>query len=123
MEVQRRAFQAELEKVTEELERVKLRSTALEKEIETSKVQKPGQKQIYTQQKPGAKEFFTTKSNRSEEIVGIRDSQGTKGFQADMDTTPAPPNLDTNLHTKALIERQDYTSVAASKPVKIPEQP
>ena len=49
MEVQRRAFQVELEKVTEELEWVKLRSTALEKEIETSKAQRPA----YSSMHPG----------------------------------------------------------------------
>ena len=38
MEAQRQTFQVELEKVIEELAKVKLRSIALEKEIETSKV-------------------------------------------------------------------------------------
>ena len=118
MEAQRRTFQVELEKVTEELERVKLRSTALEKEIKTSKAQKSAQKQNYAQKNPGAKGVTTTKVGRPE-IVEIRDSQSTKSTQADMDTTPAPPNRDTN----ARIERRDYTSVAASKPAKIPEQP
>lgn len=44
MEAKRWTFQVELEKVTEELERVKLRSTTLKKRLEISKAQKSTQK-------------------------------------------------------------------------------
>ena len=56
---------------------MKLRSTALEKEIETSKVQKLAQKQNYTWEKLGAMEVATAKSSRSEEMFEIRDSKST----------------------------------------------
>lgn len=48
MEVHRRNFQVELERVTEEQEQMKLRSTALEKEIEALRSEKPSQKQSST---------------------------------------------------------------------------
>ena len=119
MEIQRRTFQVKLEKVIEELEGMKLRSTALEKEMETSRTQKPAQKQNYAQKKLGTKDVTTTKGSRSEEIVEIRDPQSIKNLQANMDTSSAPPNLDIN----ARIEKRDYALVVASKPAKIPEQP
>ena len=119
METQRRTFQVGLEKVIEELEGIKLRSAALEKEIKTSRTQKPAQKQNYAQKKLGTKDVTTTKGSRPEEIVEIGDPQNIKNLQANMDTSPAPPNLDMN----ARIEKRNYALVAASKPTKIPEQP
>lgn len=96
MEAQKQTFQVELEKVTKQLEKVKLRSTALEKEIKTSKAQKSAQKQNYVREKFGAKEVATAKMSRPEEIVEIRDSQNTKSPQVDMNTTPTQPSIGTN---------------------------
>ena len=72
---------------------MKLRSTALEKEIETSKAQKLTQKQNYTRKKLRAKEVAKAKNSRSEEMVEIRDFQNTKSPQVDVDSTPTPSSL------------------------------
>ncbi len=114
MEVQRQTFQVELENVTEELEKVKLRSTALEKEVETDQSQKSAQKQNYAREKFGAKEVATAKRSRPEEIVEIRDSQSTKSSQADMDTTPTPSSLGTNARIRQSIEMHKVNSSSPS---------
>ena len=119
MEIQRWIFQVELEKVIEELEEMRLRSAAVEKEIEISKTRKPAQKQNYAQKKLETKGVTITKASRSEKIVEIKDPQSIKNLQANMDTFPAPPNLDINTR----IEKRDYALVVVSKPAKIPEQP
>lgn len=51
MKIQRQTFQVELEKIIEKLEEMKLKSVALKKEIEKSKIQKSAQKQNYAQKK------------------------------------------------------------------------
>ena len=73
MEAQRRTFQVELEKITEELERVKLRSTALEKWMEISKVQKSTQKYNYAQKNQGHDQC--TRSSRSDHRYGCMPPQ------------------------------------------------
>ncbi len=87
METQRKTFQVELENVTEELKKVKLRSTALEKRLKISKAQKSAQKQNYAQEMLGAKEVAMAKKSRPEKIVEIRESRSTKSSQRVMDTT------------------------------------
>lgn len=116
MEAQRQTFQVELEKVTKELEKVKLRSTALEKEIETSKAQKSAQKQNYAREKLGIKEVATAKRSRPEEIVEIRDSQSTESPQVDMDTTPTPSSLGTHARIRQHIETHKVNSSPPSQP-------
>lgn len=113
MEAQRRSFQLELEKVKEELELVESRSSALKKDIESLRAQKRAQEQRPTQNSPAAKNAATTRSNEPEEIEEIRDYHG----QADAITTAAPPNSS----MKSRVERRNYASVAASKPVQKPE--
>ena len=106
MEVQRRSFQLELEKVKEELELVESRSSAFEKEIESLRAQKIAQEQRPTQSSPAVKNTATTRSNEPKKIEEIKDSQG----QADAITTPAPTN-------SSVKSQRNYASVAASKPV------
>lgn len=108
MEVQRRSFQLELEKVKGELELVEARSSALEKEIESLRAQKTAQEERPIRNSPAAKNAATTRSNEPEEIEEIRDSQS----QADTSATPALPNSSIKPHA----ERHNYALVAASKP-------
>ena len=95
---------------------MKLRSSALEKKIETSKAQKSAQKQNYARKKLGAKEVATEKKSRQEEIVQIRDSQSTKSSQADMNTTPTPSSLGTNAGIRQPIETHKINSSPPSQP-------
>ncbi len=116
MEAQRQTFQVELEKVTGELEKVKLRSTALKKEIETSEAKKSAQKQNYTREKLVAKEVATAKNSRPEEMVEIRDSQSTKSSQADMDTIYTQSSLGTNARISQPIETHKVNSSPPGQP-------
>lgn len=95
---------------------MKLRSTALEKEIETAKAQKSAQKQNYAREKPGAKEVTTAKRTRLEEIVEIRDSQRTKSPQADMEITLTPQSFGTNARIRQPVETHKINSSQPSQP-------
>ena len=106
MEAQRQGFQVELERVTEELELMKLRSVTLEREIEALRTEKSTQKQSFIQKKPVAKDATMTGGDKPKVIDEIRNSESPRNSrgQADMSTTPASANLSTNIH----IERRDY---------------
>lgn len=80
-------FQVELQEVMEELEKLKLRSTTLEKEVETSKMQKLPQKYNNSQKKPRVKEVTILKSNKSDKVVETREFQSIDNPQADVNIT------------------------------------
>lgn len=67
-------FQVDFEKVIEELERVKVKSAAFEKEMETSKAQKFSQKYNNVQKKPEANIITILKSNKSDKVFESRNS-------------------------------------------------
>ncbi len=95
---------------------MKLRSTALEKGLKTSKAHKSAQKQNYTREKLGAKEVAMAKRSTPEKIVEIRDSQSIKSSQRVMDTTLTLSSIGTNGRIRQPIETHKVNSSPPRQP-------
>ena len=132
MEAQRHGFNVEIEMVKERLRQEEMQSALFANEIKALKAQKQAPDQRPSQDTPTARKMpaaqpspkpndGTKSRNKRDEIDKIGDSQspGSSQGQVDISATPDPPSSSTNSRVK----RRDYASVAASKPVKIPEQP
>lgn len=130
MEAQRHNFSVEIEMLKERLRQEEKQSASFANEIKTLKTQKQAPVQQPSQDKPTVKNVPTVHpklSNRikfrntQDGINEISDPQcpGNSKYRVDKNATPVPRSSSTKSHEK----RRDYASVAASKPVKIPDQP
>ena len=132
MEAQRHCFNIEIEKVKERLRQEEMQSLLFANKIKGLKTQKQAPDQRTSQDTPTAKNVLAIQPslkpndgiksrNKQDEIDEIGDSQspGNSQGQLDISATPDPPSSSMNPRVK----RRDYVSAAASKPVKIPEQP
>ena len=116
MEVQRRGFQSELEKVREKLELVESRSEALKEELELLKTLKATKGERSATKSPStAKKALMISENESEGEERVRQTQD----QMSTSSTPAPTSSDNRSRT----EKRSYASVAVSKPTQSPEKP
>ena len=127
MEAQRHSFKKEIEMVKE---RLRQQSALFANEIKTLKTQKQAPAQQPSQHTPTVKNVpmvqprpsnGTKSRNIHDGVSEISDSQcpGNSESHQDINATPVPSSSSIKAHVK----RRDYASVAASKPVKTPEQP
>ena len=132
MEAQRHGFNMEIEKLNERLRQEEMQSALFANEIKALKTQKQAPDQRTSQDTSTARNMLAIKSspkpndgiksrNKYDEIDEIGDSQSPENSQGQVDisATPDPPSFNMNLRVK----KKDYASAAASKQVKIPEQP
>lgn len=117
MEAQRQGFQMELEKVREELQQVMSRPMMLEDEIRSLKTQKQAPQQRPAQNTPAIKKTpgATTKRQKVKNNKPV-DEEEIRGSQSREDTSSPPASI--HLVGKPRTEKQDYASIAMSKPAQ-----